>query len=245
MTDPSHRIEFLDRIRTALRNKPKSATPLPDESEAVAAFSTKAERARKRSREDRIALAQGLDATGLPARMRVHVVTSIDEVGPILAQVAAEHTPEWSEEKTIVAWDHPLVAQALPSVKAALPDASVTTCVDDPEHFDAKSRSSFIGITSADYVVADSTTMVLFSRPGQPRATSLLPSIHVAIVTLNELCADYGELYCLLHEKHAQDGLPNSFTFVSGPSKTADIEAVMVHGAHGPREARLFVVLEP
>ena len=95
--------------------------------------------------------------------------------------------------------------------------------------------------------MADSATMVMRTRSGQARTVSLLPSIHVAVIEFGQIIADLKELYALLKwDPHTcKEGLTNCMTFISGPSKTADIEATMVHGAHGPREVHLFVVTSP
>ncbi len=80
--------------------------------------------------------------------------------------------------------------------------------------------------------------------PGQARATSLVPSIHIAVIRLDQIITNLKELYTLLKQEpdFNRKGLTNCLTFISGPSKTADIEAVMVHGAHGPREVYLLVI---
>ena len=82
------------------------------------------------------------------------------------------------------------------------------------------------------------------TRPGQARSVSLLPLIHVAVIHRDQIIADLKELYALLKwdPEHQKEGLTNCMTFISGPSKTADIEATMVHGAHGPREVYIFVI---
>ncbi len=92
--------------------------------------------------------------------------------------------------------------------------------------------------------MADTATLVMRTRPGQARAVSLLPSIHVAVIGLDQIIADLKELYALLKwdPQERQEGLTNCMTFISGPSKTADIEATMVHGAHGPREVLVYVI---
>ncbi len=83
------------------------------------------------------------------------------------------------------------------------------------------------------------------TQPGLARAVSLVPTIHIAVIEIDQIVVDLKELYTLL--KHNPDynrqGITNCLTFISGPSKTADIEAVMVHGAHGPRELHLFVII--
>lgn len=82
------------------------------------------------------------------------------------------------------------------------------------------------------------------TRPGQPQCVSLLPSIHIAVIRLEQVLADLKELYALLKWDPAQrtEGLTDTMTFVTGPSKTADIEATLVHGAHGPKELYIFVL---
>jgi len=100
-------------------------------------------------------------------------------------------------------------------------------------------------VTSADFCLADTATLVLRNRPGQPRSVALVPSIHIAVITLDQIVADMKELFALLRwVAHFPAGraFPNYMSFISGPSKTADIEATMVHGAHGPREVHLFVI---
>jgi L-lactate dehydrogenase complex protein LldG len=103
---------------------------------------------------------------------------------------------------------------------------------------------SYIGITSADFCMADSATLVMRTRPGQARSVSLVPAIHIAVVELNRIIADLKELYALLKwdPQESKDGVTNCMTFISGPSKTADIEATMVDGAHGPREVHIIVI---
>ena len=73
---------------------------------------------------------------------------------------------------------------------------------------------------------------------------SLVPSIHVAVITLDQIIADLIELYALIKwdPDVQKEGLTNCMTYISGPSKTADVEATMVHGAHGPREVYVYVI---
>ena len=99
-------------------------------------------------------------------------------------------------------------------------------------------------MTSADYCIAESASLVLKTRPGQPRMVSLLPSIHVAVITEDQLLESLAECYALVKQDPdaEKEGMTCCMTLISGPSKTADIEAVMVHGAHGPREMIIYVI---
>jgi L-lactate dehydrogenase complex protein LldG len=101
-----------------------------------------------------------------------------------------------------------------------------------------------MGITSADYCLAETATLVMRTRPGQARSASLVPDIHIAVITTQQLIANLKELYTLLNRDTGRksETLTRCMTFITGPSKTADIEGIMVHGAHGPRELYLYVL---
>jgi L-lactate dehydrogenase complex protein LldG len=82
------------------------------------------------------------------------------------------------------------------------------------------------------------------TRPGQARSVSLVPSIHIAVIHLDQIISDLKELYTLIQKESGETGeaTTNCMTFISGPSKTADVEATMVHGAHGPREVYIYLM---
>jgi L-lactate dehydrogenase complex protein LldG len=166
-----------------------------------------------------------------------------------VVKLVGDKKPEWGDTKQVVAWKHPLIeALNLPS---ALQTRQVSVFFTEPMLSDSarqemrrKITQSFIGITSADYCVADTTTLVLKTKPGHTRSVSLLPTIHIAVLHLDKMIKNTVELYALLkwHPDKGQRGLGISTTFISGASKTADIEATLVHGVHGPRELYIFVV---
>lgn len=96
-----------------------------------------------------------------------------------------------------------------------------------------------VGLTEADYGIAESGTLALLHRPGQGRAISLLPPVHVAVLRTVDLLPDLGALFERLEsdERHPASAL----TFITGPSRTGDIEFVITKGVHGP--GALHVVL--
>gem|GEM_PF-274725 len=99
-----------------------------------------------------------------------------------------------------------------------------------------------IGITGADYAIADTGTLVLMTDGNRPRSVSLLPPIHLAIVRKSDIVSDIKELFIILKQILDTDqGVPSCMTFITGPSRTADIELNLTLGVHGPKE--LYVII--
>ena len=80
--------------------------------------------------------------------------------------------------------------------------------------------------------------MVLATRPGQPRAVSLLPPVHIVVAHRNQIVPDLFDLF----SQGAEAGLPACLSLITGPSKTGDIELKLVTGVHGPGEVHVVLV---
>jgi len=197
-------------------------------------------------------LLRQLVKAGKPINLNVIAKKDTSEVATAIAELVREKEPEWGHAKQVSVWKHPLIDRLKLAAALALQDIAVyeTAFSETEKESDGRKRirkqiiDSFVGITSADYCVADSATLVMRTQPGLARTASLVPTIHVAVIKIDQIIADLKELYTLLkhHPDSSKRGITNCLTFISGPSKTADIEAVMVHGAHGPRELHLFVI---
>ncbi|MFH1155096.1 MAG: lactate utilization protein [Pseudomonadota bacterium] len=209
-----------------------------------------------RSRAEKRKLLDRLKERAAPINLKVIPVETCLEAGQAIAQLVRDKSPEWGTTKQVVAWDHPLIRQLnLDAALSEQPAPLVYTPQEGTRAPSAEQRQSlrqeviksFIGITSADYCVVESATLAMKTRPSQPRSVSLVPAIHVAVIELDQLVENLGELYFRLQwdPKEQAEGLTNCLTFISGPSKTGDIELVMVHGAHGPRELHLYVITGP
>jgi L-lactate dehydrogenase complex protein LldG len=94
------------------------------------------------------------------------------------------------------------------------------------------------GLTVADCGLADTGMLVLKSSPQQARTLSLVPPVHFCLINVNRL---YADMPGALAGERWGAGMPSNLIFVSGPSKTADIQQTLAYGAHGPK--RLIVVL--
>jgi L-lactate utilization protein LutC len=102
-----------------------------------------------------------------------------------------------------------------------------------------------IGLTGADYAVAESGSLVLMSGPGKGRLVSCLPVVHVALLRPGQLLDTWDEVGVLLevlHRQHAFAETQSSITFITGPSRTADIEFSLTRGVHGPKEVHVIAL---
>lgn len=96
-------------------------------------------------------------------------------------------------------------------------------------------------ITSCEALVSRLGSIVMSSSQGCGRKGFSLPPIHIVIASTRQLVFDIKDAFNFLNKKY-KDKLPGMITFITGPSRTADIEKTLVHGAHGPREVYLFLV---
>ena len=97
-----------------------------------------------------------------------------------------------------------------------------------------------IGITGCFCAIAETGTLMLLSGPETAATTSLLPETHIAVVPASRIVPAMEEGFALLRTEHG--ALPRAVNFVSGPSRTGDIEQTIVLGAHGPYRVHLILV---
>ena len=96
-----------------------------------------------------------------------------------------------------------------------------------------------VGITSADYALADTGSLVMISGREESRLVSLLPPSHIAVVPVSHLVDN---LDALLRRLPQPAGITSSMVLITGPSRTADIEQILVRGVHGPGEITVVLV---
>lgn len=263
MTDQpksSDQVRFLDTIRAALGRA--DAPPVDFQSvidndlektykDALAAIAN-------RTVDQKNELLKNLEQAAQPLNLKVKPVKDFQTAAASIAELVQSKQPEWGTHKQVVAWQHPLVDKL--DLTALLAEHNIPVVFTEQlskaataEKIEKHRRQvrqscedAFIGVTAADFCVAETATLVMKTRPGCARSVSLVPSIHVAVIKLSQIVSNLKELYAHLKwdSAHKAEGLTNCMTFISGPSKTADIEFVMVHGAHGPREVYIYVITD-
>jgi L-lactate dehydrogenase complex protein LldG len=253
--------EFIHRIKKALGHSPDDQQRKADlfdlpmsEEDRVVLGSIK-----NRTPEEKENLFNMLVEAAKPINLNVIALPDVSSVTAAILELVQKKEPEWGEQKSVVSWRHSLIerldlAEALERLEVPVyfsegedADAEDDVSPENRKQLRQQIIDSYIGLTSADFCMADTATLVMRTRPGQARSVSLVPSIHIAVIKMDQIIANLKELFALLKwdPEHQKEGLTNCMTFISGPSKTADIEATMVHGAHGPREVYIYVITGP
>jgi L-lactate dehydrogenase complex protein LldG len=115
---------------------------------------------------------------------------------------------------------------------------SVRSGLTDREELRSLCSTAAVGITSADYCLADTGTLVMLSSREEARLISLLPPIHVAVVRRERILSGLDELLTAVPLPAEQS---SSMVLITGPSRTADIEQILVRGVHGPGEIHVVI----
>ena len=152
----------------------------------------------------------------------VEIVERIEDAPAIIARFLAAQ----NLTRSAVAW--PQLA-GLDWAGAGLRVEARAACGDD-----------LVGITGAFCAVAETGTLVVLSGAGTPATASLLPETHIAIVPAGRIVPGMEEAFDLIRAECGE--LPRAANFISGPSRTGDIEQTLVLGAHGPYRVHIVVV---
>ena len=97
-----------------------------------------------------------------------------------------------------------------------------------------------VGISTAQAAIAETGTLVLESESERHRLVSLVPPVHIAIIEATSICLTLGEALAAVRRGEPAEVNP-TITFITGPSRTADIELTLAIGVHGPQE--LYVII--
>lgn len=105
--------------------------------------------------------------------------------------------------------------------------------------------SDEVGVTVAFAGIAETGTLMLLSGPDTPTTLNLLPETHIVVLRASQVAGAYEDAWARLRQtRQSTDGtlaMPRTVNFITGPSRSADIEQQLQMGAHGPR--RLHIVL--
>ncbi len=105
-------------------------------------------------------------------------------------------------------------------------------------------RHADVGLTGTDYALAETGSLVILPRRGLSRLVSLVPPVHVALVRPEEVLESLHDLFLLRRLEYYRQGreMGSYLNFITGPSRTADIEMTIVQGVHGPKAVHLILI---
>ena len=112
----------------------------------------------------------------------------------------------------------------------------------DGEWMREKALGANLGLTGADFAVAETGSVVLRAGAGVSRIVSLAPPVHIAVVERGTVLAGLDELFAMLRREAGSDDWASYVNIITGPSRSADIEYTLVTGVHGPGEVHMVLV---
>ena len=125
--------------------------------------------------------------------------------------------------------------------------AEVLSTIDWPEGFTVEQRvpggDDPVGLTSVLCGIAETGTLMLTSGPTRPTSLNFLPDYHIVVLYRQQLVPRMEDAWDRLRAE--PDGMPRTVNFISGPSKTADVEQTVEYGAHGPRCLHVILIDAP
>jgi L-lactate dehydrogenase complex protein LldG len=98
------------------------------------------------------------------------------------------------------------------------------------------------GITRAAFAIAETGAIVEFTTDDALRLVSALPLVHIVMVRVTDIIASLKEAATPIRNFYQNNPLNANVSFISGPSRTADIEMRLIHGVHGPAETHTIIV---
>lgn len=250
MTD---RRDFLASVRASLgRSSGDGPTAAPTGFDVIAPADERwqrAEQVRAVMAERAGELLEELAGSAVKAGWRVHRARSDEDVVEAITRICVD-----SGARQALKSGEEMIS-ALNGLDASLASAGIETRTavmqqaDDEETATrnlAEHRSRLfeadVGITGSDYAIAETGTVVVHPRGGLSRLVSLAPTRHIAVVRRGTVLPSLDELFLLESAAFANGTLASSMNLISGPSRTGDIEGVIVEGIHGPIEVHMVLV---
>jgi L-lactate utilization protein LutC len=190
------------------------------------------------------------DAAAVEAHIGQHLRGPIPKTNSNLAELFCERAAQLASDVVRVG----LLSEVPPAVAGYLGSHGVNLrAVCWPEllslpwgeqRIDLEARAArgddAVGITGVFAAIAETGTLMLLSGVDTPATVSLLPETHIAIVHAEQLVATMEDGWARMRAERG--AIPRAVNFVSGPSRTADVEQTVTLGAHGPRRVLIVFV---
>jgi L-lactate dehydrogenase complex protein LldG len=141
------------------------------------------------------------------------------------------HAHQWA---MAAAHHHPLLDQIVPAL-------GLETQYSEERPDSRSLEKCSVGITACDALIAQTGSILLTARSAGGRALSVLPPHHLVIAQADQLVPDLPAAFELLSARYVKN-YPSFITLITGPSRTGDIERILVLGAHGPKNLTVILI---
>ena len=125
---------------------------------------------------------------------------------------------------------------------AATDGPALTLLRTDQPYDVAELETCDAGVSECEALIAQTGSVMVTSRTNGGRALSVLPPHHVVLARRDQLVPDLGAAFARLRAACAEGNFPSMVSFITGPSRTGDIERILVLGAHGPKKLTVIVI---
>jgi L-lactate dehydrogenase complex protein LldG len=159
-----------------------------------------------------------------------------DKIAAASALLALVREEGW---KRIFTHQHPLTQ----AVCAELEGEGRELRYTDKGYEKSDMEAADVGITGCEALIAQTASILISPRSSGGRVLSVLVPHHIVVATTKEIVRDLQGGFHRLRENHGAI-LPRYFSLITGPSRTGDIERILVLGAHGPKKLTVFLLEE-
>ena len=249
MDQSQNRTEFLDNVRKSLgRTGPPPEINVPD----ATALSDDRDEVRKRL--DTIKD----DMTSRTEQLVEELVVSAEAAGWIVHRAGAadaaayvRQVAETLESTSVLRSDHAILddiglEKAFQGSPIELQRIAYEESGKSRDAQRAKFRQDMIvaniGVTGVSHAVAETGSVSISAGAGVSRLISLLPPVHIAVVSPDQVVPSLDELFSFRRDEFLERGSLDYANIISGPSRSADIEQTLIKGMHGPREVHMVIV---
>ena len=154
--------------------------------------------------------------------------TSASIFSPV-TDLEARFREEFTALKGEIITDLPAFIAAFPNIASAVPEVAGNADV----------RQADLGVTGCDCLLARTGSIAVCTRSAGGRALSVLPPVHLVIARRDQIVADLTAALALWQQRYDRHW-PSNLCVITGPSRTGDIEKILVMGAHGPKRLVLY-----
>ena len=157
---------------------------------------------------------------------------------------AGQQIKLWLEElqaKRVIMWDHKELKDIVRLEETGI-KVDYWSTDRSQEQLVTAAEQADVGITWVNYAIGYTGTLALFSSPTQGRSVSLLPTVHIAVFKKDLLVPTMSTVMKDLMERRGRKDVPAAIDFITGPSRTSDIEMDLSIGVHGPVKVWTIVI---